>query len=213
MYIGIDVQNILWEPQQTAFQTEVQREASQKRINTRLLNRDFAYERLADLFKDLLQTYFPIKTLEWAYPEIEIEWAELKGKKFRKKKGKSIFKVTPETIRGNVMIDVYTNATAPTINVVDREQKMQLVKSIADISQWYAVAKQSWFDIEKILPVDKTIKDLAKDFNLSTIESSGSENKEKIQSLRDELKWFIVPTPWAEPAEEEVLPPNEWLWA
>jgi hypothetical protein len=73
MYIGIDVQNILGEPQQTAFQTEVQREASQKRVNVWLMNRDFAYERLADQFKDLLQMYFPLKTVEGIYPEIDIK--------------------------------------------------------------------------------------------------------------------------------------------
>ena len=129
MYIGIDVQNILWEPQQTAFQTEVQREASQKRVNVWLLNRDFAYERLADQFKDLLQTYFPLKTVEGIYPEIDIKWAKFdeKAGKFRKRKGSSIFKVTPEAIRGDIQIDVFTNTTAPTINTVDREQKMQLI--------------------------------------------------------------------------------------
>jgi hypothetical protein len=64
MFIGIDIQNILGEPNQTAFQTEVQREASQKRINVWLMNRDMAFERFANLYKDLLQTYFPLKTVE-----------------------------------------------------------------------------------------------------------------------------------------------------
>jgi hypothetical protein len=58
VYIGIDIQNIMGQPQQTAFQTEVQREAMQKRVNVWLENRDLAYERFADLYKDLLQTYF-----------------------------------------------------------------------------------------------------------------------------------------------------------
>jgi len=52
------------QPQQTAFQTEVQREASQKRINVWLFNRDTAFERFANLHKDLLQIYFPRKTAE-----------------------------------------------------------------------------------------------------------------------------------------------------
>lgn len=73
IYIGIDIQNIIGQPQQTAFQTEVQREASQKRVNVWLTNRDLANERFADLYKDLLQRYFPRKNAEGIYPTIEIE--------------------------------------------------------------------------------------------------------------------------------------------
>lgn len=64
IYTGIDIQNIIGQAQQTAFQTEVQREASQKRINVWLQNRDLAFERFANLYKDLLQIYFPRKTAE-----------------------------------------------------------------------------------------------------------------------------------------------------
>jgi hypothetical protein len=64
VFIGIDIQNIIGEPQQTAYQTEVQREASQKRINVWLQNRDLAYERFANLYKDLLQRFFPSKDAE-----------------------------------------------------------------------------------------------------------------------------------------------------
>ena len=64
MFMGVDIQNIIGQPQQTAFQTDVQREASQKRINVWLTNRDLANERFADLYKDLLQKYFPRKNAE-----------------------------------------------------------------------------------------------------------------------------------------------------
>ena len=88
---------------QTAFQTEVQREASQKRVNVWLENRDLAYERFADLYKDALQTFFPRKNAEGLYPEIEIEDEELvenNGQKyFKKKKGNYTFEVTPEILR------------------------------------------------------------------------------------------------------------------
>ncbi len=73
VYIGIDIQNIIGDPQQTAFQTEVQREASQKRVNVWLKNRGIAYERYANLMKDLLQTYFPRKTADGLNPELQIE--------------------------------------------------------------------------------------------------------------------------------------------
>ena len=36
------------------------------------MNRDFAYERLAALMKDLIQTYFPRKDAEGIYPKIRI---------------------------------------------------------------------------------------------------------------------------------------------
>ena len=213
MYMGIDVQNILWEPQQTAFQTEVQREASQKRVNIWLMNRDFAYERLADLYKDLLQTYFPIKTVEWIYPEVEIEWGEFRKGKFRKKKGKSVFEVTPETIRWDIQIDVYTNTTAPTINVVDRQQKIELLNSIANVTQWYMAAQQAWVDMEKILPIEWTLRDLAKDYNLNPVDRTWAEVDDKIKELRGELESFRpTKTAWWALPEWEALPPKEWLW-
>ncbi len=203
MYIGIDVQNILWEPQQTAFQTEVQREASQKRVNVWLMNRDFAYERLADQFKDLLQTYFPLKDVEGIYPEIDIKWAKFdeKSKKFRKRKGSSIFKVTPEAIRGDIQIDVHTNVTAPTINSVDREQKMQLINSLAGMAEWYAAAKAAGIDIEKILPADETMRDLAKDFNLNPVERAWDDTGEEVKNLKEQLKWMMPISKWTPPPE------------
>jgi len=64
VYVGIDINNIVGSPNKTAFEVEVQVEASQKRVNLWLTNRDLALERFANLYKDLLQTYFPRKTAE-----------------------------------------------------------------------------------------------------------------------------------------------------
>lgn len=183
IYVWIDVQNIIWQPQQTAFQTEVQREASQKRINVWFANRDLAFERFANLYKDLLQTYFPRKTADWLYPEIEIDWEKLTWKwdkaKFKKIKWKSTFQVTPEILRWDIFIDVYTNVNAPTINAVDREQKLQFLNAVGSIAQWYVVAKQAWLDVESVLPIKQTIKDLAEDFNLDVQDMNGSEDETK----------------------------------
>ena len=81
----------------------MQREASQKRVNVWLENRDLAYERFADLYKDALQTFFPRKNAEGLYPEIEVEDEELVGKgeeaHFKKRKGMYKFQVTPEVLR------------------------------------------------------------------------------------------------------------------
>lgn len=194
MFMGVDIQNIIWQPQQTAFQTDVQREASQKRINVWLTNRDLANERFADLYKDLLQKYFPRKNAEGLYPVIEIDWQQLMGdgekKKFRNKKGKSIFEVTPEILRGDISIDVYTNTTAPTINAVDRQQKLDLLNAVGGIAQGYAVAKQAWVDVETILPLKKTLRDLASDFNL---EVESNSDQEDVQDAKKKLmEWLMA---------------------
>lgn len=184
IYIGIDIQNIIGQPQQTAFQTEVQREASQKRVNVWLTNRDLANERFADLYKDLLQKYFPRKNAEWIYPTIEIEWEALVNGKFRKKKWKSVFEVTPEMLRGDISIDVYTNTTAPTINAVDRQQKLDLLNTVGTIANWYAVAKQAGVDVDTILPLKKTLRDLASDYNL---EVEMKDDQEDVQEAKVKL--------------------------
>ena len=64
IFVGIDIKNILGNPQQTAYQTNVQVEASQKRINVRLTNRDLAFERMANLHMENLVKFFPRKTAE-----------------------------------------------------------------------------------------------------------------------------------------------------
>lgn len=193
IYVGIDIQNIIGQPQQTAFQTEVQREASQKRVNVWLTNRDLANERFADLYKDLLQTYFPRKNAEGIYPVIEIEGEQLVNGKFRKKKWKSIFEVTPEILRGDISIDVYTNTTAPTINAVDRQQKLDLLNAVGGIANGYAMAKQAWVDIETILPLKKTLRDLASDYNL---EVESNTDQEDVQDRKIQLQKEIMAKMW-----------------
>lgn len=220
IYVGIDIQNIIGQPQQTAFQTEVQREASQKRVNVWLTNRDLANERFADLYKDLLQTYFPRKNAEGIYPTIEIEGEQMVNGKFRKKKGKSIFEVTPEILRGDISIDVYTNTTAPTINAVDRQQKLDLMNAVGSIAQWYAVAKQSGVDIETILPLKKTLRDLASDYNLEVESNADQEDVQEAKvKMINELKakmWGLGQMAWMQ-SEQPQTPqqepqPNQPVW-
>lgn len=210
MFVWLDIQNIIWQSQQTAFQTEVQREASQKRINVWLLNRDLAYERFANLYKDLLQTYFPRKTAEGVYPKIETEDEKLESNgKFRKKKWKYTFEVTPELLRWDIYIDVYTNTTAPTINAVDREQKLQFVTAIGNIAVGYANAKQAWFDIDTILPQKKILRDMADDFN---IELNVDTNNEEVQEAKEKLAQQILGImPWGQPWQPP-LQPNQEQW-
>ena len=232
-YVGIDIQNVFWDPNQTAFQTEVQRESSQKRVNVRLTNRDLANERFADLYKDLLQKHFPKQDAEWLYPTIEVEDEELSGEgekiRFRKKKWKSIFEVTPEILRGDIYIDVHTNTTAPTINAVDRKQKMEFLSAIWQMWESIAVAKQAGIDPETRLPIKDTMRDLAADYNIQPqVEAENEETREKARELRQKLQWMLSSEEWvdteapmkpeqteAQPAQQgeqplQSWPPNVW---
>ena len=212
VYVGIDINNIVGTPSQTAFQTEVQREASQKRVNIWLTNRDLANERFANLYKDLLQIFFPRKDAEWLYPKIEIEDEELKGwvgdkpARFRKKKWKSMFEVTPAILQWQIYIDVFTNATAPTINAVDREQKLSLLTTIWQISEWYAIAKQAWFDLNTVLPIKDALRDIASDYNLEPQNSNDNSDvkEEKMRLMWDMQKMMGwaggTPPAWQSPA-------------
>lgn len=189
IYCGIDIQNIVWTPQQTAFQTEVQREASQKRVNVWLFNRNIAFERVADLYKDQLQTNFPRKDADDLYPEIEVEGVDVKQDdksiKFRDKKNKtSTFQVTPETLRWKVYIDVFTNTTAPTINAVQKAEQIEFMKSINAFVTTYAQAQQMGIDLEKVLPMKETIRKLAEDNNMP-VESNNK--KEEVKEAKDKL--------------------------
>lgn len=215
IYCGIDIQNIVWSPQQTAFQTEVQREASQKRVNVWLFNRNIAFERLADLYKDQLQTNFARKDADDLYPEIEVEWVDVKQDekwvKFRDKKNKtSTFQVTPEVLRGKIYIDVFTNTTAPTINAVQKAEQMEFLKSIGNFVATYAQAQQMGIDLEKVLPMKETIRKLAEDHNMPVEHNNKKEEvqeaKNKLVSDLQQMMWWATPQ-WE--SAQEPLPANQ----
>ena len=131
--------------------------------------------------------------------------------KFRKKKWKSIFEVTPEIIRGDISIDVFTNTTAPTINAVDRQQKLDLLNAVWWIANGYAVAKQAGVDIDTILPLKKTLRDLASDYNLE-IESNADQ--EDIQDAKIKLqKEIMAKMGWMQmqqQVEQPLQPQQQW---
>jgi hypothetical protein len=98
-----------------------------------LTNRDLSYERFADLHKDNLQRFFPLKDAQGLYPKIQMENAQEVGGKIRDKKGLYMLEVTPEKLQGDIYVDVYTNTTAPTINAVAIQQKMEFAQAIPAI--------------------------------------------------------------------------------
>ena len=153
IYVGVDIQNLIGEPLQTAFQTNVQHEASQKRINVWLKNRDMCYERFADLHKDNLQKFFPMKDAEKLFPKIQIEDTKFVNGKYRDAKGKYMLEVTPEMLRGDIYVDVYTNTTMPTINAVVAQQKLEFLQSMPAIVNGYLTAQQAGLDLNTIMPL------------------------------------------------------------
>lgn len=193
VYIWIDIQNLIGQPQQTAFQTEVQREASQKRVNVWLKNRDYAYERLADLHKDNLLRFFPIKTAKWLYPKIEIEWEKFEWGKFKKTKKNqvSMFEVTPEVLRGEDMIfvDVYTDTTLPTIDVVQKSLTMDMLTTVGNMATSIANAKSAWVEIEDYIPVKDILEKTIEWYNLNVGSKWGDSDdiKKKAKLFTEDL--------------------------
>jgi hypothetical protein len=72
-----------------------------------------------------------------------MENAQEVGGKIRDKKGLYMLEVTPEKMRGDIYIDVYTNTTVPTINAVAIQQKMEFANAMPAIVNAYMSAKQS----------------------------------------------------------------------
>ena len=191
VYIGIDIQNIVWTPNRTAFEVEVQREASQERLNVYFRNRDLAFERLANLHMDNLQKFFPRKNADWLLPTVELDWEMLKDGELVKKKWKHILEITPEILRWQTYMDVHTNINATTISAVDRQQKMDFLKDVWQIANSYATVKQLWFDIDDILPFKTALTDTAQDYNITVDKKDNSEVEQKKKELFEWMRWMM----------------------
>jgi len=201
IFVWIDIMNILWEAQQTAYQTAVQKESSLQRVNVVLKNRDAAFERLANLHKDNLQMFYPLKMvrelvnideenepteeIESTYPTIET--TKVKWKRFTKNWVKEAFEVSPETIRWKIKIDVSTDLNTPTINEVEKAQRMAFFTEIQQLS----IAYQTDPDLEKIIPKKEALMNLAKLNNIDILRTDDNEVAEEKEKLYEELQWMM----------------------
>lgn len=164
---GVDITQIFGNPSQTAYQTAVQGELAVKRVNNVLAQRDYAYEKLADLYLDHLRYYFPRKTAmgligltdegeekpqKTEYPKIDFgdkkmtPSGELTPKDIFEKGKKTIddlFEVTPETIRGEFKVEVTTNFNQPTLLAHQQENIKQYIGVVQSIGQMVPEALQS----------------------------------------------------------------------
>lgn len=179
IFVGIDIKNILGNPQQTAYQTNVQVEASQKRINVRLTNRDLAFERMANLHMENLVKFFPRKTAEWLYPELEIEDYDVIEWGIRYNKWSSwLLAITPEAVAGDIYVDVFTNISRPPSDIADRQSKLEFVQTASPLLQLAMQAQQSWME----LPLEKRINELAESYWLTMWADKQGEDMNKMKA-------------------------------
>ena len=179
IFVWIDIKNILGNPQQTAYQTNVQVEASQKRINVRLTNRDLAFERMANLHMENLVKFFPRKTAEWLYPELEIEDYDVIEWGIRYNKWSSwLLAITPEAVAGDIYVDVFTNISRPPSDIADRQSKLEFVQTASPLLQLAMQAQQSWME----LPLEKRINELAESYGLTMWADKEGEDMNKMKA-------------------------------
>lgn len=179
IFVWIDIKNILGNPQQTAYQTNVQVEASQKRINVRLTNRDLAFERMANLHMENLVKFFPRKTAEWLYPELEIEDYDVIEWGIRYNKWSSwLLAITPEAVAGDIYVDVFTNISRPPSDIADRQSKLEFVQTASPLLQLAMQAQQSWME----LPLEKRINELAESYWLTMWVDKQGEDMNKMKA-------------------------------
>lgn len=230
VFVGIDIKNILWVPQQTAYQTNVQVESSRERVNVWLTNRDLALERMANQHMENLVRFFPRKTAEWLFPELEISDYELTEDEtgiMWKQWSSWLVQITPELLEWDTYIDVYTNVSRPPSDIANRQSKLEFAQALWTIVQAYATAQQAWIDMS-FIPAEAMIKELADEHNLESIitlwadeeqlTKQSNEFREKLSSM---MTWWLpqLPQGWEQqmqpqqaPSTQPNLPPNFWPW-
>lgn len=211
VFVGIDIKNILWVPQQTAYQTNVQVESSQERVNVWLTNRDLAFERMANQHMENLVRFFPRKTAEWISPELEIkdyevieqetdEW--IKQSIVRNKGSSGLLRITPELMEGQTYIDVYTNISRPPSDIANRQSKLEFAQAMTWIVQGYVAAQQAWVDMS-FLPLEGMIKELADEYNVETVVSDDWD-EEQLNKQSNEFKTWLASMMWSNPLAQQL---------
>lgn len=87
----------------------------------------------------------------------------MKGK-FSKSPKSGLLEVKPDFIRGKICMNIFTNLNAPTINEVEKEQKLDFFTRLVTVGNAYA----SIPNLDSIIPEKSTIKELARLFDIDT---------------------------------------------
>jgi len=122
------------------------------------------------------------------YPKIEVP--KMKWDKFLDTNEKIEFEITPERIRWSVKIDVSTDLNTPTINEVEKAQRMEFYTGLANVTNAYNTDPE----LEKIIPKKKAIEDLAKLNNIDTEQQVDQEVSEQKAELYKELQTMMAGT-------------------
>lgn len=102
-----------------------------------------------------------------------------------KNRKNTTFPVTPDIIRGDFSMDVYTDLNAPTMNEIEKAQKLEFFSTIPNV----VAAINSSPDIAKSFPLDKVIRDLAEDFGIDMMESKPDvQSTQKVDEAINKLK-------------------------
>lgn len=204
VFVGIDIKNILWVPQQTAYQTNVQVESSQERVNVWLTNRDLSFERMANQHMENLVRFFPRQTAEGLYPELEIEDYEVTGSEDKPSlvwsKGNSwLLQITPELLAGETYIDVYTNISRPPSDIANRQSKLEFATSASALLNLKIQATQAWIEMPEI---DRRIKELEESYDLST--EWEEVDKKQLQEWNSKFLEWLSSMMWANPLAQQL---------
>lgn len=98
-----------------------------------------------------------------------------------------MFDVTPKSIRGSVKVDVYTDLNAPTINEVEKAQKMEFFNTVSNITAAYMQNPA----LEEIMPMNRTIRDMAEALNIEVETAEGEDVKKAQEQLFSELQGLM----------------------
>lgn len=222
IYGGVDLRNIMGISAQTAYQTAVQKESQLQRMNTIITTRDAALQRVANMHLDNIQMYYPRKMVrelvpvddnleptedvEKTYPTVEAKGMKIKKDKYITTEETSLIEVTPEVIRGQVGVKVYTNLNAPTINEVEKEQLLGFYNTgLTGIANAYMANPE----METIKPKADAIRELARKFNVQTGQSDVSKAKEMKKKLYADMEALLAQTKMPEPAMGTEQPGTE----
>lgn len=194
IFIGIDISQIVGQPNGTAFETAQRVESTLKRINVVLKNRDYALQIVFKLHLSNIMQFFPTS---WVEEITETQWNQwyrkilLEDKQYipeTKKiktdvKGKYELECDPEYIRGQMDIKITTNYNTPTLKSLKQEN---MNKFLTDFSTYSQVAMQNP-ELSKVLKPNEFIKQLAftYDVDISSIgwfSDSISKEWEELQS-------------------------------
>jgi hypothetical protein len=123
------------------------------------------------------------------YPKIPIAGEKYVGKKLVKTKDSAskMFDITPDMIRGSILITASTNLNVSTLNEVEKEMKMTFFGKMAEIAQAYQINPV----LEETMPLKKVVRDMAELYNVETKTGDDEELQKEKDKLYSEIQGML----------------------